>query len=146
MIFQEKCFSFYILLTGWYIHCPIALLLLEVLVHMCIAIVCFSRCDVMNFKINLIFPIKSFFLHDQKMKTKILISWKPKVILRWNKKHFSSILNKFYCQKLSQTWECAFITGPQIQGTVPSTETKQLCRSIPFSATASAYLCKYDGC
>ena len=36
-------------------------LLLEILVTMRIAIVCFSGCDVINIKINLIFLIKLFF-------------------------------------------------------------------------------------
>ena len=35
-----------------------------------IAIVCKSGCDVMNFEVNLIFLIKSFFLYDQKVVTK----------------------------------------------------------------------------
>ena len=36
-------------------------LLLEILDNLCIAIVCFPGCDVINFEINLIFLIKSFF-------------------------------------------------------------------------------------
>ena len=36
-------------------------LLLEILGNMCIAIVCFPICDVINFEINLIFVIKPFF-------------------------------------------------------------------------------------
>ena len=45
-------------------------LLLEILGNMCIAIVCYAGCDVMDFEINLIFLIESFFLHDQKVMTK----------------------------------------------------------------------------
>ena len=37
---------------------------------MCIAIVCKPVCDVMSFEVNLIFLIKSCFLHDQKVVTK----------------------------------------------------------------------------
>ena len=37
---------------------------------MYIAIVCKSGCDVMNFKVNLIFLIKPFFPQDQKVVTK----------------------------------------------------------------------------
>ena len=37
---------------------------------MCIAIVSEPGCDVMSFKINLIFLIKPFFLYDQKVVTK----------------------------------------------------------------------------
>ena len=48
-----------------------------------------QSCDIMNFEINLIFLIKSFFLHDQKVKTKILISWGPKGLLRWKGFHWS---------------------------------------------------------
>ena len=50
----------------------------------------------MNFEINLIFQIKLFFLRDQKVKTKILVSWEQKKLLRLNKKHFSSFLKDFH--------------------------------------------------
>ena len=36
----------------------------------------------MNFEVNLIFPIKPFFLHDQKVMTKIYISLERNEILR----------------------------------------------------------------
>ena len=49
-------------------------LLLEVLGDMRITTVFYLSCDVMDFEINLIFLIESFFLHDQKVMTKILIS------------------------------------------------------------------------
>ena len=39
----------------------------EILGNMCIASVCKQGCDVMNFKVNLVFLIKSFFLYDQKV-------------------------------------------------------------------------------
>ena len=44
---------------------------LEILANMCIAVVCFPGCDVINFEIKLIFLIKPSFLHDQEVKTKI---------------------------------------------------------------------------
>ena len=37
---------------------------------MCIAIVCFQGCDVINFEINLIFQIKSFFYMTKKLRKK----------------------------------------------------------------------------
>ena len=46
-------------------------LLLDILGHMCIAIVCYPGCDVMDLEINLIFLKEPFFLHDQKVMTKI---------------------------------------------------------------------------
>ena len=46
------------------------LLLFEILGNMCIAIVYYPGCDVMDFEINVIFLIKPFFLHDQKVKIK----------------------------------------------------------------------------
>ena len=49
-------------------------LLPEILGNMCIAIVCQRGYDVVNFKINLIFLIKLFFLYEQKVKIKIQIS------------------------------------------------------------------------
>ena len=47
-----------------------------------------------------IFLIKLFFLHDQKVKTKIEMSWKWKELLRWNGKHFSSIFKGFQLIKI----------------------------------------------
>ena len=46
-------------------------LLRGVLGNMCIVTVCEPGCDVINFEINLIFLLMPFFLHDQKVKTKI---------------------------------------------------------------------------
>ena len=43
---------------------------LEVSDNMCIALVCFPVCDVINFEMNLMVLIKPIFLHDQKIKTK----------------------------------------------------------------------------
>ena len=44
------------------------------------------------------------FQHDQKFKTKILISWEREELLRWNKKHFWSFLKRpsviKYCLRL----------------------------------------------
>ena len=45
-------------------------LLLEILGNMCIAIVCFPGCDVMNFEIILIFLIKPFFYMTKKSRLK----------------------------------------------------------------------------
>ena len=42
-------------------------LLLEILFNVCIAIVCFPDCDVINFEIN----NQAIFLHDQKFKTEV---------------------------------------------------------------------------
>ena len=66
--------------------------LCEVFGNMCIAIVCKPGCGVRNFGVNLIFIIKLFFLHDQKVVTKTKITWEPKEFLTWNKKYFSSFL------------------------------------------------------
>ena len=49
----------------------------------------------MDFEINLFFLNESFFLHDQKVKTKTEISWEQKELSRWNDKHFSSFLKDF---------------------------------------------------
>ena len=66
----------------------------------------------MNFKVNLIFLIKLFFLHDQKVITKTLISWEQKELLRWNKKHFPSFLKGSFSQanntSFFERWESDF--------------------------------------
>ena len=37
---------------------------------MCVVSVCLPDCDIINFEINLLFLIKSFFLYDQKVEIK----------------------------------------------------------------------------
>ena len=64
--FQERCFSCYILLIGQNIAW-LPWLLVEILVNMCIVIICFPGCDVINFEINHILLIKPFlFLYMSK--------------------------------------------------------------------------------
>ena len=46
-------------------------LLLEILGNMCVAIVCLRRCDVINFKIKLIFLIKPFLYMTKKWRRKL---------------------------------------------------------------------------
>ena len=70
-------------------------LLCEILDNTCTAIVCKPSCHVMNFEVNLVFLIKSFFLHDQNVMTKTEISWEQKELLRRKKKDFSSFLKGF---------------------------------------------------
>ena len=66
-----------------------------ILGNMCIKIFYKPGCDIINFAVKLIFLSKPFFLHDQKAVTKTQISSEWKELLRWNKKHFSSILKGF---------------------------------------------------
>ena len=46
------------------------LLLVEILGNMCITVVFYPGCDVMDSEINLIFLMELFFLHGQKVMTK----------------------------------------------------------------------------
>ena len=46
-------------------------LLLEILCNMCIAVICYQFCNVINFEIKLMFLIESFFYMIKKLKTKI---------------------------------------------------------------------------
>ena len=90
IIFKEKYFSGYILLTdpiplsaclyfiryiGQYVYCNCLL----------------TRLDVINFEINLLFLIKPFSLHDQKVKTKSLNILRTKRAFKIKQKHFLSI-------------------------------------------------------
>ena len=45
-------------------------LVLDILGNMCIAIVCFPGCDLINFEINLIFLIKQFFYRTKMLRLK----------------------------------------------------------------------------
>ena len=65
-------------------------LVLAILGNMCIAIVCFLGCDVINFEINFIFLVKPFFYMTKKPRKKIKYLENEKNFLSWNKKHFSS--------------------------------------------------------
>ena len=76
----SSCLIFYIgfekkLFLLWYsINWPSFIvwlsLLREILGNLSISIVCWPGCDVMNFEINLVYIIKPFFLHSQKVMTK----------------------------------------------------------------------------
>ena len=45
-------------------------LICEILGNVCIANVCFPGCDIINFEINLIFPIKLFYYMTKKSRKK----------------------------------------------------------------------------
>ena len=55
-------------------------LICEILSNMFVVILCYPGCDVTNFRNNLIFLIKLYFLHAQKVKTKMWISSERKRI------------------------------------------------------------------
>ena len=66
--FARKYFSWCILLTlNLFVWLP---LVLEIFGNICIANVCFSAYEVLNFEINLIFSNQAVFLHDQKSQDK----------------------------------------------------------------------------
>ena len=69
MLFEEKCFSHYILLTN-----PIPVFdhldLLRYWVDMFVLIICCPVCDVINFEINYSFVTKSFFYITKKSRQK----------------------------------------------------------------------------
>ena len=81
-------------------------ILLEVLGNMFIAIVCFAGCEAINFEINLIFLIKAIHYITKKSRQKYLETKKS----FWGeiKSIFHHFWKAFSCNKLSQTWECAF--------------------------------------
>ena len=70
--FSKKCFSCYILLTDQ-ISLPDFFLRLEIFDNMCIAIVCFPGCEVINFEINFTFLIKSFYWMTKKSRQNLNI-------------------------------------------------------------------------
>ena len=84
MIFEEKYFSRYILLTDW-VSLPGCLYFLRYWA-MCIVFICCTVCDIMNFEINLDLLIKPFFYITKKSRQKCKY---PK------NKHFSSFLKGF---------------------------------------------------
>ena len=83
-------------------------LLLEILVNMCIAIVCFPDFGVINFEINVIPLIKPLLHVTKKSRQKLKFLEKKKHFYdkTWNIFHHFS--RAFNCTNLSQTWECYF--------------------------------------
>ena len=78
-------------------------LLLEMLGNMCITIVYFPDCGVINFEINLFFLIQSFFYFTKKSRQKFKI-FRPKRAfkLKW-KAFFTVFYLTFSCQKPEST-------------------------------------------
>ena len=66
-------------------------LLLEILVNICIAIVCYPSCDVIDFKIDFIFLVKPFSCKTKTSKQKFKYLEKEELLTR-NKKVFFIIL------------------------------------------------------
>ena len=64
-----------------------------------LVIICLPDCAVISFEINLAFLIEQFFLHDQKVKTRVEKSWERKELSRGIKKYFSSFLKSFHWSK-----------------------------------------------
>ena len=77
-------------------------LLLEILGNICVAIACFTSCDVKDFEIKGVLPGLIQLLGNWKeAMTKTQISSERNELLRWNKKHFSSILKGF---QIKEVW------------------------------------------
>ena len=68
---------------------------LEIQGNMFIAIVFFPGCDIINFEINLIFLIKPFFVHDQKVKKKKLNILRTERAFKIKQKAFFIIFKTF---------------------------------------------------
>ena len=60
------------------------------------AVPLWPSCEVINFEIDPMFLIKPLYLHNQKVKTKILLSWEQNEPFRRNKKHSSSFIKGFH--------------------------------------------------
>ena len=73
-----------IFLMLYFINWPIFIVWLplhiEILGNMCIAIVCFPGCDIMNFEINLIFLMKPFFYMTEKWRQNLNILKKKRAL------------------------------------------------------------------
>ena len=76
-------------------------LLLEMLGSLCIAIVCFPGCDVINFEINLIFLIMSFVYMTKKLKQKLKYLENEKSFQGAIKNIFDHFQRAVSCQKFS---------------------------------------------
>ena len=84
-------------------------LIREILNNICVVILCLPDCDVINFEVTVICLTKTSFVHAQKIKTKIKISWEQRELLRWNKKH-PSFLKSYHWSK----WKEFFFEGDSL--------------------------------
>ena len=75
-------------------------LLLEILVNMCIAIVCYPGCDVIKFKINLVFLIKPFLYITKKSRQKFKYLENKKSFQQEIKSIFHHFKKAFSSQKI----------------------------------------------
>ena len=70
LTFEDKYFSFYILLIDGISLSGCLYFARYVIYEICTSIIFWPCCDVMYFEVNFVFLIKPFFLHDQKVMTK----------------------------------------------------------------------------
>ena len=98
--FLRKNISLLLYPINWPVFIRWFSLVCETLGNMCIVTVCYPGCDVISFQVNL--SNQAFLSLDQKLKRKMLIAWKRKEVLRWNKNHFSLFLKSFHWSKYKQ--------------------------------------------
>ena len=84
---------------NWPILIAWLFLLLEILINMCIAIVCFPRFDVINLEIELIFLIKSLFYMNKESR-QILNILRTKRAFKMKKEHILTFLKGFHWPKI----------------------------------------------
>ena len=84
---------------NWPILIAWLFLLLEILINMCIAIVCFPRFDVINLEIELIFLIKSLFYMNKESR-QILNILRTKRAFKMKKEHILTVLKGFHWPKI----------------------------------------------
>ena len=83
-------------------------LLLEILGNMCIIIVCWPGCDVINSKINLIFLINLFLYRTKKVKNLNILRMKRAFKVKW--KTFFIIFKGSQNLKCAFKWQKIFVT------------------------------------
>ena len=102
MIFQEKCFSYYILLTDQ-ISLSDYLYFLKYWAMSVLRLFCFPGCDVINFEINLIFLIKPFFYVTIKSRQRFTYLENEKSFWDQIRSTFHHFERAFSSQQFSQT-------------------------------------------
>ena len=97
-------------------------------------------------KLTFIFLINLIFPHDQKVKTKMLISWERKELLRRNKKHSSWFLKGYRWSKKNYFWkvkvrlEVLYITLPHTKENRCLNEViQQITRNKTFASLQQFY-------
>ena len=103
---------------------------LEILGNECIAIFFFAGVDVLSFEANLIFIIKPCPYRTKNSRQKFKYLENKKSFQGKIKSIFHHFQKAFSCQKLSQTWQCAFKGATKLEAKIVFVSATKLYENV----------------